>query len=178
MIEKVSQYANIRQQLWTYNPTEKVSELMQRMYPDWRNYRLAYGVYTSKIDKPLQLKWATPLSTQYDPSCGQLFSGIHLAQGQAYYLLISQLAAGLRDLSIRDHPDSSSNFQSCLSRYGDLYKPPAPTRPAPPLSLGPSAKRPPHASAEGDAARGGSRAKSTHDRRAPLRVKLAALKSL
>jgi hypothetical protein len=149
MIEKVSRYAIIRQQPWTYNPTKKVSELLQ-MYTDWRNYRLAYGVYTSKYNEPLQLKWATPLSAQYDPSCGQLFRGIHLAQGQKYYFLISQLAAGLRDISIRDHPDSYSRFQSCLSRYVDLYKPPDPTRPAAPPSLGPSAKRPPHAKSTRD----------------------------
>jgi hypothetical protein len=177
-MEKVTGIAHISQTEWNYDPTEKVSELLTKTsgFHDWRNYRLAYGVQVEIRDFPLKLKWATPLSVQYDPSCEQLFNGIHLDQGQNYFLLISRLAAGLRDLSIRNHPDSVSNFQYCLSRYWDLYKGTMTTKPIykPPPFLGPSAKRPPDPHADV----GAKRPKSEVERRARLQVKLAALKTL
>jgi hypothetical protein len=184
-MEKVTGIAHISQTEWNYDPTEKVSELLQKTagFLDWRNYRLAYGVQVDIRDFPLKLKWATPLSVQYDPSCEQLFNGIHLDQGQNYFLLISRLAAGLRDLSIRNHPDSVSNFQYCLSRYWDLYKGTMTTKPIykPPATqpdtvpfLGPSAKRP----SDPPADVGAKRPKSEVERRARLQVKLAALKTL
>jgi hypothetical protein len=98
-------------------------------FTDWRDYRLAYGVCTKKFNDPLKLKWATPLSAQYDPSCEELFNGIYLEQGQNYFLLISQLAEGLRDPEVRDDPDNAERFKNCTWRYRDLYITPATTRP-------------------------------------------------
>ena len=177
IIDKVSRFGIISQRVWTYTPTQKVSELLQTTFPEWRHYRLAYGVGVERHIPP-KLKWATPLSLQYDPSSEQLFKGIYLDQEQNYYLLISQLAEGIRDLSIRNHPHNASNIESCLWRYWDLYKPPAATRPVAPTSLLPLAKRLPDTPADGGAKRGVSRAKSQDERHAHLREKLAALKTL
>jgi len=175
IMEKVSRVALKSSTGWRYNPTEKVSELLEKTsrFNDWRDYRLAYGVCTKKFNDPLKLKWATPLSAQYDPSCEELFNGIHLEQGQNYFLLISQLAEGLRDPEVRDDPDNVERFKNCTWRYRDLYITPA-TRPDAPTLLGPSAKSPPDAPA--DAAVVAPSLNTTDE--VPLRVKLAALQTL
>jgi len=130
-MERVSRYAVITHTGWPYVPTEKVSALLYKT--GWFTYKLAIGVQRGMFETPLQLRWTRQLKPgEYDPSLGELFDGITLESGQVYFLMVSNLHEGLKDVGIRDQ--HRRYFDEALWRYRQLYMPGS----APACPTGPS----------------------------------------
>jgi hypothetical protein len=108
---------------WPYTAEEKLSALMNKTpsWWDWGNYRLAYGAQRNR-DDPTQLKWAPrPIGGAYEPSLGEFFKDVTLGEGEDYYLLITKIDVGLRDLHNRLHEDSSFHEKELMWRLRALY---------------------------------------------------------
>ena len=180
-MEYISKFGNITRTGWLYDPSEKISALLQKTFPMWSDCRLAYGVQFQESGPILKLKSATPISATYAPSAQEFFKDTHLTSGDNYYLLISQLHIGLRDFSIRDNPHIAENIRSAVLKYSALF-PVVKTHLIPPDPRnrpGPSAKRPVDTHPHGGPAHGGSRAKTTRDSNAlDSNKSLASMSSL
>jgi hypothetical protein len=106
-----------------YTAEEKLSALMENTptWWDWRNHRLAYGAQRRR-DEPTQLKWAPrPIGGAYEPSLGEFFKDVTLGEGESYYLLITQIDVGLRDLHNRLNEYSSHWEKDLMWRFRALY---------------------------------------------------------
>jgi hypothetical protein len=86
---------------WPYAVGENVSALLDKpgTWFFWREYRLAYGVQGRGRAPPTQLQWTRKISREYDPTMQEFFTGVSLGEGETYYLLISKLDPGLRNLN-------------------------------------------------------------------------------
>ena len=106
-----------------YTAEEKLSALMENTptWWDWRNHRLAYGAQRRR-DEPTQLKWAPRrIGGAYEPSLGEFFKDVTLGEGEDYYLLITKLDVGLRDLHNRLNEYSSPWEKDLMWRFRALY---------------------------------------------------------
>ena len=102
------------------NPTEKVSALFDRtnFFKEWRRYRVAYGVQKGR-GTPSFVKWAQPMTVQYDPTIQELFSDITLEAEESYFLLISRL-----DVSNPPPASCKDDVDRAVSRYPQLFSAP------------------------------------------------------
>jgi len=168
-MEYISQYGIITATAWQYDPSVKISALLQKTFPRWNSpdCRLAYGVQSKERGPLRELKWATPLSLEYDPNSQEFFKDIHLTFGESYFLLSSHLALGLKNIAIRDDPQHAEHIRSAVLKYTPLFGVFTPLIPHNPWNRangpGPSAKRPADTHPHGGPARGGSRAKTTRE---------------
>jgi hypothetical protein len=108
---------------WPYVWQEKLSALMDKTgtWWDWRNHRLAYGAQR-RGDDPTQLKWAPrPIGGAYEPSLGEFFKDVTLCEGEDYYLLITKIDGGLRDLHNRLNRHTSPWEKELLWKFRALY---------------------------------------------------------
>ena len=101
------------------NSTEKVSALFDRTdwFKEWRTYRVAYGRQKG-WNNPSFVKWAQPMTVQYDPTIQELFSDITLEARESYFLLISRL--DVNNL----HTASRKDVEHAISRFPNLYTAP------------------------------------------------------
>jgi hypothetical protein len=144
-IEIVDRNGVIANNSTTSSPAQKVLAIMQRLAPSvWAQYRLAYGVYElvynsdgDSRSKLLGLQWVDERLTP-NLSLGELFQDTRVQHARRYFLLMSRLGEGSKNLQRHDYPANSPCFIHCLQRYAALYA--WPRVPAPPPA--PSRKRP------------------------------------
>jgi hypothetical protein len=122
-MERITEHVSRETTGWRYVADEKVSALMTKTasWRDWRNYRLAFGAQASLEGALRQLKWARPILVGgYDPTMQEFFADVSLRDGESYYLLISRLDFGLRNLENRN--GYSAKFEAYyMYRLRDLY---------------------------------------------------------
>ena len=120
--EKVDEAAVIHSTFSSCDQHEQVALVLDRIWPGWTSYRLAYGVSDGILGRPSHLALCeiqdNPTITLHD-----LFSNITLGPDQAYYLVISKFQSEPGEFQ-HSQPHFLTWYTQCEERFdGFLHTP-------------------------------------------------------